>query len=81
MTKTNPPQSGKPRVLTGRRIVLLASVAAIGAAVLVVGPFYPGFGGNWTSAFAAPPANAAVSAPLPQQPLPHPQASPISWPR
>jgi serine protease Do len=73
MTKTNPPQSGKPRVLTGRRIVLLASVAAIGAAVLVVGPFYPGFGGNWTSAFAAPPANAAVSAPLPQQPLPHPQ--------
>ena len=68
MTQSNSPQSGRPRVLTGRRIVLLASVAGIGAAVLLAGP-----GGYWGSAFGTPPANATVSGPVAQQPLPHPQ--------
>ena len=38
MTQSTPPQSGQSRVLTGRRFVLLASVAAIGGALLLAGP-------------------------------------------
>ena len=61
MIKTNPPQSGTPRVLTGRRIVLMASVAAIGAALLVAGPFNSGFGGSGGNAFGTRTASAADS--------------------
>ncbi len=52
MTQSNPPQ--KPRVLTARRIALLASVAGIGAALLLAGP-----SGYWPSAFGTPAASAA----------------------
>jgi serine protease Do len=61
MTQINLPPSGKPRVLTGRRIVLLASVAAIGAALLVAGPFNLGFGGSGGNAFGTRTASAADS--------------------
>ena len=61
MIKTNPPQSGTPRVLTGRRIVLMASVAAIGAALFVAGPFNSGFGGSGWNAFGTRTASAADS--------------------
>ena len=66
MTQTNPPQSGK--ALTGRRIVLLASVAAVGGALLLAGP-----GGYWSGAFGPPPASAAVAGPVSDQPMAHPQ--------
>ncbi len=68
MNQTTPPQFGKPRVLTGRRIVLLASVAAVGGALLLAGP-----GGYWASTLGTPPAHAADSSAAVQQPLPHPQ--------
>jgi serine protease Do len=54
MTESNPPQSAKPGVLTARRIASLATVAGIGAALLVAGP-----NGYWPSAFGAPSASAA----------------------
>jgi serine protease Do len=54
MTESNPPQSAKPRVLSARRIALLATVAGIGAALLVAGP-----NGYWPSAFGTPRAQAA----------------------
>jgi len=73
MNHTTPPHSGNSRVLTGRRMVLLASVAAVGAALLVAGPFNSGFGGSWTSAFGTPAASAADSSAAVQTPLPHPQ--------
>ncbi|HUI11939.1 MAG TPA: Do family serine endopeptidase [Xanthobacteraceae bacterium] len=68
MNQTTPPQFRIPRVLTGRRIVLLASVAAIGGALLLAGP-----GGYWGSTLGTPPAQAADSSAAVQQPLPHPQ--------
>ncbi len=68
MTQSTPPQSGKSRVLNGRRIVLLASVAAIGGALLLAGP--SGYLGN---VFGTPTASAADSTAAVQQPLPHPQ--------
>ena len=64
----NPPRSEKPKVLTGRRITLMATVAAVGATLLLGGP-----GGYWPGAFGTPPANAAVTAPVGQQPMDHPQ--------
>jgi len=73
MTETNSPQSGKSRVLTGRRVVLLASVAAIGGALLLAAPFNSGFGGYWGNVFGTPPASAADSSAAVPQPLPHPQ--------
>ncbi|MGA8357225.1 MAG: hypothetical protein WB772_07740, partial [Xanthobacteraceae bacterium] len=68
MTQATPPHSTKSRFLTGRRIVLLASVAAVGGALLLAGP-----GGYWGSALGTPPAHAADSSAAVQQPLPHPQ--------
>ena len=38
MTDTHSTQSNKPRLLSGRRLVLLASVAGVGAALLLAGP-------------------------------------------
>jgi serine protease Do len=52
MTQTTPPQPRK--VLTVRRITLLASVAGIGAALLLAGP-----SGYWPSGLATPSAHAA----------------------
>jgi serine protease Do len=68
MTEFNSAQSQKRRALSGRRIVLMASVAAIGAAVLIAGP-----SGYWGGAFGASAASAADSSPAVQQPLAHPQ--------
>lgn len=68
MNQTNPPQSGKVRALSGRRLVLLASVAAIGGALLIAGP-----GGYWNGVFGTPSANAAETAPVAQDPIAHPQ--------
>ncbi len=65
MTQTSPPHSAKPKVLTARRVALLASVAAIGGALLFAGP-----NGYWPGAFGTPAASAADSAP--QQPIDHP---------
>ncbi len=53
--------------------MLLASVAAIGGALLLAGPFNSGSGGNWGSTLGTPPAQAADSSAAVQQPLPHPQ--------
>src|ERR1700728_55655 len=68
MTEATPSYATKSRFLTGRRIVLLASVAAVGGALLLAGP-----GGYWDSALGTPPAHAADSSAAVQQPLPHPQ--------
>ena len=68
MTQATPPHSTKSRFLTGRRIVLLTSVAAVGGALLLAGP-----GGYRGSALGTPPAHAADSSAAVQQPLPHPQ--------
>jgi serine protease Do len=56
MTLSNPPHSRKPKALSGRRIALLASVAGIGAALLLAGP-----NGYWPSGFefGTPAAHAA----------------------
>jgi serine protease Do len=55
MTRANPSDSSKPRALRARRVALLASVAALGACLLVAGPgFYQSSGLN----FGAPPAHA-----------------------
>src|SRR5215471_18703443 len=53
MTQTNS-DGRKSRHLTARRLTLLASVGALGAAVLLAGP-----ASNWQSAAGALPANAA----------------------
>ncbi len=68
MNQTNPPHSGKTRHLSGRRLVLLASVAAIGGALLIAGP-----GGYWNGAFGTPTASAAETGPVAQGPIDHPQ--------
>ena len=68
ITQAIPPHSIKSRFLTGRRIVLLASVAAVGGALLLAGP-----GGYWGSALGTPPAHAADLSAAVQQALPHPQ--------
>ncbi|MFZ3360603.1 MAG: Do family serine endopeptidase [Xanthobacteraceae bacterium] len=68
MTEGNPPQTGGIRVLTGRRIALLGSVAAIGAALLLAGP-----SGYFGSAFGTPAADAAVAGPVSAQSIAHPQ--------
>jgi serine protease Do len=55
MTRANPSDSSKPRALRARRVALLASVAALGACLLVAGPgFYQSSG----LVFGAPPAHA-----------------------
>jgi serine protease Do len=55
MTRANPSDSSKPRALRARRLVLLASVAGLGACLLVAGPgFYQSSGLN----FGTPPAHA-----------------------
>lgn len=56
MTEANAPHSTKPRFLIGRRVVLLASVAAVGGALLLAGP-----GGYWGNSLGTPPAHAADS--------------------
>jgi serine protease Do len=68
MTEATPQQSTKPRLLSGRRIVLLASAAAVGGALLLAGP-----GGYFGNALGTPTASAADSSAAVQQPLPHPQ--------
>ncbi len=68
MNQSTPPQFAKPKVLSGRRIVLLASVAAVGGALLLAGP-----GGHGGNALGTPPAQAADSSAAVAQPLPHPQ--------
>jgi serine protease Do len=57
MTQTNPSNPGTPKVLTVRRVTLMASVAAVGAALLLAGPngYLPSFG--TPSAAAADSAN------------------------
>ena len=60
MTRANPPDSSKPRALRARRVVLLASVAALGACLLAAGPgFYQSSGLNF-----APSAHAAETTAL-----------------
>ena len=62
MTATDLKETRKSKALTVRRITLLASVAGIGAALLLVGP-----NGYWPGAFAAPaasPANSAMQQPI-----------------
>jgi len=56
MTPSNPPHSKKPKGLMGHRIALLASVAGVGAALLLAGP-----NGYWPSGFefGTPAAHAA----------------------
>jgi len=55
------PVSGKPRVLTARRLTLLASVAGVGAALLLAGSISSRTGGYWRSEFGTASANAAES--------------------
>jgi serine protease Do len=60
MTRANPSDSSKPRALRARRVALLASVAALGACLLVAGPgFYQSSGLNF-----APSAHAAETTAL-----------------
>ncbi len=68
MIENNPPHSNKPRLLGARRLALLASVAGIGAALLLAGP-----NGYWPSGveFGAAPARAADASM--SQPAGHPQ--------
>jgi len=62
MTQTNPPNAKKSTVLMARRITLLASVAGLGAALLLAGP-----NGYWPTGFGMPAAQAADAS------IPHPQ--------
>ncbi len=48
--------------------MLLASVAAVGGALLLAGP-----GGYWSGALGSPLANAAAAGPVSDQPMTHPQ--------
>ncbi len=54
MTQGTPP--GKRKVLSPRRLILMASVAAVGGALLLSGPF--GYGRTSSAAFTAPAAAA-----------------------
>jgi serine protease Do len=67
MTQNDTPHPEKRRALTGRRVMLLASVAVVGAALLVAGPI-----GYWPSGvqFGTPAAHADDA--LPQQSIAHP---------
>ncbi len=56
MPQINSPHPAKPRALTARRLTLLASVAALGATVLLAGP-----GRYWQSEFGTRPAAATES--------------------
>ena len=56
MPRSNPENSKKSAFLTARRLTLMASVAGIGAAVLLAGP-----GGYWPSSFGTQSASAADS--------------------
>ncbi len=64
MADTHFTQPNKPRLLSGRRLVLMASVAGVGAALLLAGP-----SGYRATGFGAPPAHADSAV---QQPLAHP---------
>ena len=65
MTRANPTDSSKPRVLRARRVALLASVAGLGACLLLAGPgLYQSSGLN----FGAPPAHAAETTTLAHPP-------------
>ncbi|MGA8610982.1 MAG: Do family serine endopeptidase [Xanthobacteraceae bacterium] len=65
MTRANPSDSSKPRALRARRVALLASVAGLGACLLLAGPgFYQSSGLN----FGAPSAHAAETATLAHPP-------------
>jgi hypothetical protein len=56
MTQGTSPNSAKPKVLAARRLALLASVGAVGAAMLFAGlPGYP----TATATFGTPTALAA----------------------
>src|SRR6202050_4591858 len=65
MTLENPADSSKPRALRARRVALLASVAAVGACLLVAGP---GFYQSSSLYFGAPPAHAAETTTLAHPP-------------
>jgi len=65
MTLENPADSSKPRALRARRVALLASVAALGACLLVAGP---GFYQSSSLYFGAPPAHAAETTTLAHPP-------------
>ena len=65
----NPSVSPKPKVLTPRRVTLLASVAALGAAVLLAGP-----GGYQPSGLTSPARATETMAQIPP-------VSPTSLPR
>jgi serine protease Do len=65
MTRANPLDSSKPRALRARRFALLASVAGLGACLLVAGPgLYQSSGLN----FGAPAAHAAETTALAHPP-------------
>ena len=65
MTRANPSDSSKPRALRARRVALLASVAGLGACLLLAGPgFYQSSGLN----FGAPSAHAAETTTLAHPP-------------
>ncbi len=60
----NPSNSTKPRALTARRVTLLASVAALGGAMLLAGPGgYRPSSLAWTSAASAAAADTAAQHP------------------
>jgi serine protease Do len=67
MTQNNPPHSRNAKALTARRVTLLASVAGIGAAVLLAGP------GGYASAFLGFGGSSASAAEVVSQPIAHPQ--------
>jgi len=69
MTQDSRPQTKKPTVLTARRTTLLASVAGIGAAMLLAGPVSSGFG-DWPYSLGTPAAQAADD--TMSQPIQHP---------
>ena len=59
MTQVTSPNSAKPKVLTARRLALLASAGVVGAAMVFAGlPGYP----TATATFGPPTANAAETA-------------------
>jgi serine protease Do len=65
MTREKPSDSSKPRALRARRVALLASVAALGACLLVSGP---GFYQSSSLNFGTSPAHAAETTTLAHPP-------------
>jgi serine protease Do len=65
MTHTNPSLPKQRKVLTARRLTLLASAAGLGAALLVAGPggYLPISLATWTSSASAQAADATIAHP------------------